>query len=245
MKKIILDCETFSLAQEGFCKIFEITTGELLEFCLSFNEHYPDRHHLDYNDWLYNHFKSIFGDPINEYLPYAFHLTRKFNDQNYERGLLPTFALLDELIKRVNAIALRHELNQLNRSTLLNKHMISLKFKMERDGGPWGFVIFSEGQKRHFHKKISGPEILFDIINSSYANDAQKLIFDEIEEQTRPCALKFVSQKIAHPDNLCYVLSYIFKEIRKENSGDACGCSFNINMWGHENIKVEKFIYLD
>ena len=245
MSKIIkLNCESIDSTIAGFSQIFDIPPESITNyFCSLTSNNFPTASpDISFKDYLHKGFVKKFGQPKATFKPYAFHITRKFDDEDYAEGLLSTERVFDKLFKRLCDISQLLNIHKPCREKLSLDPKIMHKKKLRRDGGPWGFVILDIGRESHFCRPMRSPEIVIDMIKASYQGKNLEKINSYIKEHTFPCALKFLSHEISHAENLSWISHYIY---HKTNNIKTCRDSgFNINMNGFSPVEIEKVISL-
>jgi hypothetical protein len=146
---------------------------------------------------------------------YWFHNTRVPENTNFSEGILPLMEAIPKVEKFIDDIVIRLGF-ELNKNCAINDWDIQFKINTKTDSGPWGFLIKDFAFEIHSdnHDYLKLPEIVNHIINFKY-KPYYNTILKEYWSTTTPCIVKFEIDRMFHPDNLAYLIQYLYNKINK------------------------------
>ncbi|MGD9707458.1 MAG: hypothetical protein AB7V07_07350 [Candidatus Delongbacteria bacterium] len=211
----ILDCESFQSTLSSLEQIFNTSQKEIINFIENFyleNVYESSINEIKSNEMLYHEFKKNFTIDSKEIQPFWFHTTRVKFGTSFKEGIYPLDVALPLIDKQIENIVsgLGLQKNPLDSRLCDN---VKTKLNCNGNSGPWGFLIkevcFHNIGSSHNYCVI--PEVVDDIVYSKYSSNYSAII-KKFQELTTPCIVKFSTGEIFHPDNLFYVLNYIYQK---------------------------------
>lgn len=231
---VILDCESIKSILKSLETIFSTEKHTILEFIR--NNDLDDIYERSNQEQfhyilLYDEFRKVFNVNSKTIKANWFHNTRVFKDTCFSEGVLPLRSIIPLIDEKINQIVVNMGLtvssvNVLNYSTI--KHKLITKV----DSGPWGFLIkdFALELPNGIHNYLDIPEIVEDIVHHKYPDNYTGII-EKYKELTRPCIVKFKSEEEFHPDNLAYVIYYLYQKEKGLELNRFC--NYNHSKCGH------------
>ena len=230
-KIIILDCENFDSILDSLSNIFNTDKSKILSYLndVSLDEIWEkSRKERWAYEYLFEHFKQQFK--INKSIiikAYWFHNTRVLKGADFIEGILPlekAIIKIEEIIKKV--------IQNLDKSIKIDNSTHSTatihKLNSDYDQGPWGFLIkeFAFEKVNGIHNYLNVPELVEDILRFRYP-EKYDLILNEYQKTTTKCIVKFKSDRDFHPDNLKYVINYLYHKINNLEMSDKCNANIS------------------
>ncbi len=196
-------------------KIYKTSAYKIIEYIKDFdldtaNENAETKY--EYKECLFLNFKKEYTLDAKEIIPYWFHNTRVEHGTNFTEGIYPLDQALSLIDKKIDKIvySLGLEINQIDSRLCDN---VKTKLNSNGNSGPWGYLIkeicFFKIDSEHNYLDI--PEVVEDIVTFKYRK-FYDIIIQKYKDITAPCIVKFSTGQILHPDNLEYVINYLFQK---------------------------------
>ncbi len=218
----ILDCENLESILTCLENIFGTQKDNIITFLrgLDFDSVFEKSKKEKYGyEYLYDEFLKNFTVDFKPIKAFWFHNTRVPKHTDFSEGILPLLEALPRVECFIDKIVINLGL-QLNKTSAINDDGIQHKSRTGTDPGPWGFLIkeFAFEVPSGIHDYLDLPEIVKHIIDFKY-KPYYDIVLKEYRKSTIPCIVKFESEREFHPDNLAYVIQYLYNKINKlENS---------------------------
>lgn len=214
----ILDCENFESILTCLENIFTTKKDNIIKFLndLDFDYVFEKSKKEKYGyEYLYDEFLKNFTIDPKPIKAFWFHNTRVPKHTDFSEGILPLLEALPKVECFIDEIVINLGL-QPNKISAINNDGIQHKSKTGTDPGPWGFLIKEFSFKVPFgiHDYLDLPEIVQHIIDFKYKPYYDNVLM-EYRKSTIPCIVKFESEREFHPDNLTYVIQYLYNKINK------------------------------
>jgi len=242
---IILDCETSESILTSLENIFSTNKNEILSFIMNNNLDEIWRKSKQEKcayQYYYEEFRKKFKLNTQEIEAFWFHNTRVQESICFLEGILP----LEEAIPRVEILVdeivadlgINHNSNKALFATIIQH-----KLNTSTDRGPWGFLIkdFAFCLPDGIHNYLEMPEIVEDVIRFKYNNHYHQIV-KKYKEVTTPCIVKFKVSRNFHPDNLAFVIHYIYQKENKLELNE--NCNTNLSNCG-ESISQDMIIKIN
>lgn len=210
---VMLDCESYGSILKSLETIFSTNQDKILEFLNKcdldeiFEE--SEKTKLGYQ-YLYEDFQRHFKIKSKTIEAYWFHNTRVPENTSFAEGILPTTDAIPHIEEIVDRIVkkLGFAINPVKATSSVN---IKVKLNEKSNPGPWGFLIkeFALELSTGVHDYLEIPEIVEDIVKFKYS-DIYHEIIDDYKRNTYPCIVKFKGENYFHPNNLTYVINYLY-----------------------------------
>jgi len=254
----VLDCESFCTTLLSLETITQVKQANILNFLNNFDmdDFYHKNPLFGTGDrLLLLKFRKEF-DPVMSYdQSNWFHLTRLYNNDDFESGILPLEDVVDDKWDKLyslisNKISLRDwaEFRKKMEMGALGPHSSLYKFRMSNTDfkGPYAISIkdtafVSDEIKNHDYLAV--PEIIRDIcfcFEETFGYD----LFKEYSKNSVPCIVKFKTE-FSNPDLIGNVLLYIYQTIHEKALNPHCKINYNANGNKIPPEDILKIEYLD
>lgn len=254
----ILDCENIESINSSLNGIMDISESEIKEFLLNFNmDQYYDTH-PDYpgtgDELLIYLFEGKYRKDYKIDVTYWFHLTRTFESNRFEEGILPTgesinliwdflFSLVGHKLTKKEWNKFRENLEKDTKS--FSAEQYRLRIDKTIHGGPFAILnkalAFIPNEVGN-HDYLKTPEIVQCIC--SYFEEVYKYnLLRLYTENTKPCIVKFKFNG-GESKYIGNILFYLYCIYHNEKLSAYCSNCFDgkgIRI-PHENILNIKFI---